>query len=413
MSPGSIPRRPRWSAPARLRGWARAAHRDRRVWAMLIAGLSAGAIALTVSSHSKRPGAFAELVARVGGCANDGNLARTTACQAEALAPLFRARSVPGAIAVVERLGREPRLSRFEASCHRTMHEVAKRYARERAITISNLGDVLAATYGPGCPSGFNHGLIIHAAAGLSPDDLVESKGRICDPIVQRFGRHACVHGFGHAFMVVLEGNVGLALDWCRRLGPVAAPDCADAVFHGTALSPAVKRPPSPHELCRDRRGKFAEVCWRRGWTSLMEQAMYRGQRVTPQAWIARCQREPAMSRAGCITTLSRLALARPQSGPRVCSALPAIDQIPCVKGIVVSRLGPADRAAHLRLIRRCRVLGRSQGDDCTEIVARNLNVLTNGRFEHEGCPMLQSSRSRRSCRRGARRFEQALITYG
>jgi hypothetical protein len=40
------------------------------------------------------------------------------------------------------------------------------------------------------------------------------------------------------------------------------------------------------------------------------------------------------------------------------------------------------------------------------------LAVLTDGGFEHEGCPQLTSVAARRACQAGARTMNDALVTF-
>lgn len=360
----------------------------------------------------RSPRAEEALARRVARCATAASQGRLVTCQAAALAPVFRSRGADRGIAVVSRLTADPRLRAFRASCHRTLHQVAADYARQHGVTMARLKGLLLPTYGPGCASGFNHGLIIHAGAHLGPGELVATERRICGGIGHRFGRHACDHGVGHAFMVIADGDLRTALRWCRRLGPVAEPDCADAAFHGTALRPSASRPPDPDRLCRGRRGAVAQVCWRRAWTSVLE---YQGARhgLDAGVWPARCERAARGSRAGCITAFSRHATARPEAGLDLCLSLRRPDQVACLRGVVVSRLPPGDVPAQSRLIARCRRFAPPTHVRCVEILGRNLNVLTNGRFERAGCRRLDDGPLRHACRRGSRRYTGALLTYG
>ena len=84
----------------------------------------------------------------------------------------------------------------------------------------------------------------------------------------------------------------------------------------------------------------------------------------------------------------------------RVCARLAGADASACLRGVPDQALG-GEPAQQLRLIRLCRT------QDCYEWFGRTLAVVTNGRF-----PCTELTSGRQACVAGARRMDDALVTF-
>jgi hypothetical protein len=68
-------------------------------------------------------------------------------------------------------------------------------------------------------------------------------------------------------------------------------------------------------------------------------------------------------------------------------------------------------RVNQLRL-QRCDRFDRGTATACFEWFGKMLSVITNGGFESWGCPMLNEPAARDACVRGAKRMDEALVTF-
>jgi hypothetical protein len=87
-------------------------------------------------------------------------------------------------------------------------------------------------------------------------------------------------------------------------------------------------------------------------------------------------------------------------------------DAADCVRGTKVQNLLDASTGAYLRVIERCRLFGGGARAACYRWLGKALAVVTDGKFGREGCPRLDAADARRECQAGARRMEEALVTF-
>ena len=87
-------------------------------------------------------------------------------------------------------------------------------------------------------------------------------------------------------------------------------------------------------------------------------------------------------------------------------------DAVACIRGTKAQNLGRASTDAYLRLLRGCETFARAVRDGCYRWLGKEVAVLTDGAFERQGCPALESEDARRSCAAGARSYESALVTF-
>ena len=65
-----------------------------------------------------------------------------------------------------------------------------------------------------------------------------------------------------------------------------------------------------------------------------------------------------------------------------------------------------------IRLIRRCANVYHPAQEACYRWLGTALNVVTNGRFEQEGCGALAYAATRYACHAGAEDYEGPLETF-
>jgi hypothetical protein len=65
-----------------------------------------------------------------------------------------------------------------------------------------------------------------------------------------------------------------------------------------------------------------------------------------------------------------------------------------------------------LRLIERCERFAGGARAACYRWLGKALAVVTDGGFGPEGCPRLRPAGARQECEEGARRMEEALVTF-
>src|SRR5438067_6528223 len=117
------------------------------------------------------------------------------------------------------------------ARCHMLMHVVGRQWAREHHLTLDGLQSVVPRSNDPGCSAGFGMGLVM----GLGPQIIAtggRSALRTCNSLPTRMRQFTCVHSLGHALMRGYHESLFLAVHACKKLGPSAAPDCAQGAFH-------------------------------------------------------------------------------------------------------------------------------------------------------------------------------------
>jgi hypothetical protein len=107
--------------------------------------------------------------------------------------------------------------SYVKSQCHQLMHIVG-RTALEKYGDISN-------TYAHGdqfCWSGYYHGAMEQIAIDKGFDYIVKNANSICAPIAAKgkysFYHYNCVHGLGHGFMFVKDGDLFASLSACDSL---------------------------------------------------------------------------------------------------------------------------------------------------------------------------------------------------
>jgi len=301
----------------------------------------------------------------------------------------------------------------LEAACHSLMHEVGRTWAERHDVTVGTLYRYVPRSNDPGCSGGFGMGMAIY----LGPD-LITAPRSLLDTCLQlptRFREYTCVHGAGHAFMRGFHGSLRPAVDACKTLGPLRAPDCSQGAFHdywisfgggdGTALPENADS--SPVSVCNGY--SFKRPCWYRYfWERQASTRVYTAGDVSGQ-----CKEVEGLQRAGCVSGASLLASRErdPVDHARMCTDLVGTDTYNCLRGVNVPALANR-RFEELRLIRTCGDLPTTTRSWCYRWFGRTLAVLTDGSFRRSGCTQLEPVHARASCAAGADRLDQPLRTF-
>jgi hypothetical protein len=119
-----------------------------------------------------------------------------------------------------------------ERNCHRIAHMIG---SAALARFDGNIGRAFTAGSAI-CSSGYYHGLLERAFAGISSDEeLARAAGRVCDePEITRttYFHYQCIHGLGHGLMITTAYDLPYSLSVCDRLDSLwAQVSCTGGVF--------------------------------------------------------------------------------------------------------------------------------------------------------------------------------------
>src|SRR5205823_4645344 len=280
-------------------------------------------------------------------------------------------------------------------------------WAREHHLTLERLQDVVPKSNDPGCSAGFGMGLVM----GLGPQ-IIRTGGksalRTCDALPTRMREFTCVHSLGHALMRGYHESLYLAVHACRKLGPNAAPDCAQGAFHdywialrGADDSTVPLHPvTSPRRLCAEPgyRG-YAIECWYRYWVEKLPGPLLR----TASDVLGVCRGLAGGQRTGCIAGAAKDVSDVPAAQAHICTRLNRADGLACLRGVANQAYVGQPRKERA-LFGVCRRMASPGG--CAAWFGLTFNVLENGRFACPAGPLLAA------CRAGARRWHGPLETF-
>jgi hypothetical protein len=215
--------------------------------------------------------------------------------------------------------------------------------------------------------------------------------------------------------MRMFDDHLQFALPYCRKLGPTAAPDCAQGAFHdywisrggrdGTKKDP--KASSSPRVVCGRQPADFVMPCWYRVYIEQPPPS-----RVSSAADIrSLCRGLEGVQRSGCVAGASLSgATSDPFQLALLCRTLPGSDIVSCLRSVPVEQIvGRPSR--QLALIQTCAGVARSAQSGCYQWFGQALAVVTNGRFE-DSCGKLRYEATRDRCSTGAKRLDEALVTF-
>ena len=301
-------------------------------------------------------------------------------------------------------------------NCHGVMHSVGRNYAREGGLTLATLMRYLPKSNDPGCPAGFAHGLVTAVAPDIDASRPRQAAA-VCADAGTRYRRYSCTHGFGHAFMRLYADQLRPALGLCRKLGPGAAPDCAQGAYHdywfaviGADDATRPEHPVTdPRRLCAAQPESFVRPCWYRAFVDNRPDVTVESHDDLD----ALCIGLDGLQREACITAASVIGPPDPVAQLQICAGLAQpSDAASCVRGTKVQNLLGYPTSAHVDLISRCPVFVGAPRAACFRWLGKTLAVLTDGRFARVGCPRLDSASARRLCRAGAATMDAALVTF-
>jgi hypothetical protein len=300
-------------------------------------------------------------------------------------------------------------------NCHGIMHTVAREYARAESVTLATLMDYLPQTDDPGCPAGFAHGLVTAVAPEIDAADPTDAAA-VCAEAGTRYQRYSCTHGFGHAFMRMHGGELEAALDMCRALGANEAADCGQGAFHDYWFAligvddakVAGEAVTSPRELCAGQAAEFVRPCWYRAFVDSRPEGFVVSSRSDFEEL---CSGLAGLQRDGCITAASVIGPPDPEVQIGLCAELPAADAESCIRGTKVQNLIGATIGEYVELARTCDLFGGERAA-CYWWLGKTISVVTDGAFGERGCPRLRDGLAQRACAAGARRIDDALVTF-
>ena len=302
----------------------------------------------------------------------------------------------------------------LESSCHMMMHQVGRMYARRHHITLANLQRYLPRSNDPGCSAGFGMGMVLTLGAQigqLGPQGAI----RLCMKAPTRYRSYTCVHTLGHAYMRLYHEQLPFAVQACRALPVLQAPDCAQGAYHDYWLSLAGRDATTKQKhgvrsarvLCARAIPMFVRPCWYRYFLEMPPKQL-----PTNAAGVRKlCTGLVSRQRAGCIGAASLITSADPFIQIRICNRLHGADTISCLYGMNVQNVATSRGSKRVKLIELCSGLRRSAQGACYEWLGTTLSVVTNGRFKSLACPFIAPN-GRNACLAGADRMNRALVTF-
>src|SRR5262249_28260079 len=124
------------------------------------------------------------------------------------------------------------------------------------------------------------------------------------------------------------------------------------------------------------------------------------------------CEGLTGLQYGSCVTAAVLVSADDPFFEMSLCVALRGPDAADCVRGVRVPGLAQGPGGQRLRLIRSCANVFHSAQEAGYHWLGTALNVVTNGRFEHAGCPALRFAATREACTAGARAYQGPLVTF-
>jgi hypothetical protein len=140
----------------------------------------------------------------------------TYSCYKSELAQITTQQGPQQAMAVVKQSYKK--ISYVKEQCHQLTHVIGR-------AALAKYGNV-AETYAHGdqfCWSGYYHGAMEQLAKEKGYDYIVKNANSLCVPIAAKQGRYSfyhynCVHGMGHGFMFIKDGDLFASLGACDSL---------------------------------------------------------------------------------------------------------------------------------------------------------------------------------------------------
>jgi hypothetical protein len=164
-----------------------------------------------------------------------------------------------------------------------------------------------------------------------------------------------------------------------------------------------------PRALCGKQPAEFVRPCWYRAFVDNRPEGI---EVDSPEHLEVLCAGLEGLQRSACITAVAVIGPADPAVQLAICARLAPPDAASCIRGTKVQNLGGASSGDYVALIRRCEQFRAATRAACYRWLGKTIAVVTDGRFLREGCPSLASPAARRDCAAGARRIEEALVTF-
>jgi hypothetical protein len=140
----------------------------------------------------------------------------TYACYKNELTQITEQQSPEKAMALVKQA--YTKVPYVKSQCHQLTHAIGR-------AALTKYNDDVAQTYAHGdqyCWSGYYHGAMEALATNKGYDYIVKNANNICKPIAAKgeysFYHYNCVHGLGHGFMFVKNGDLFASLKACDSI---------------------------------------------------------------------------------------------------------------------------------------------------------------------------------------------------
>src|SRR5207302_5391878 len=106
---------------------------------------------------------------------------------------------------------------------------------------------------------------------------------------------------------------------------------------------------------------------------------------------LAVCRGMIGLHHEACLTAGALVSSSDPFTQVRLCSALPGLDDVDCVRGTAVPALAPSPLRDQVALVAMCGSFDGRARPGCYEWLGKTLAVVTNGRFLKIGCRRLKT----------------------
>src|SRR4051794_29852574 len=162
---------------------------------------------------------------------------------------------------------RATKVGYLRAACHQLMHGIGREAGGAAGIGAFGKGD-------DSCSSGFFHGVVEAVMSRAGARSLARDATGVCSPFRDAephgMANYNCVHGMGHGFMDVNDGDVFRSLDGCGRLRDAwERRHCEGGVFmeNLTAMTkarspPGKLRPDEPLYPCTAVAARYKHECY-------------------------------------------------------------------------------------------------------------------------------------------------------
>lgn len=305
------------------------------------------------------------------------NNKQTYACYKDELTTITKEQSPEKAMALLKE--QYNKVEYVKSQCHQLTHVIGR-------AALAKYGGV-AGTYTHGdqfCWSGYYHGAMEQVATQNGYDYIVKNANSICAPIAAKnphsFYHYNCVHGLGHGFMFVKNGNLFESLTACDSINDSwERSSCYGGVFMQNIMNEQTPdadahtktiylKKDEPMYPCTAVAEQYKDQCYLMQTSYALQTVNYDFAEV-----FKLCGNVEQPYRSTCFTSLGRDAsgnsISNVEKTRKTCLLGPSHDaQLYCVRGAAmdfVSYFHSDKQAKEL-----CKSLPANLAEDCTQIVS-------------------------------------------